>query len=56
VQQAFIDRDFSAAFVTDLSALATLFADAIGRFREGRRGGDPDGGNERVGSRNGHLW
>jgi hypothetical protein len=42
VQQAFIDRDFPATFVTDLSALATQFAEATGRKFAGsqtRKGG-----------------
>src|SRR4029434_5089378 len=37
VQQAFIDRDFPATFVTDLSTLATQFADATGRKYAGRQ-------------------
>jgi hypothetical protein len=37
VQQAFIDRDFPATFVTDLSALATQFAAATGRKYAGRQ-------------------
>jgi hypothetical protein len=37
VQQAFIDRDFPATFVSDLSTLATLFADATGRKYAGRQ-------------------
>jgi hypothetical protein len=37
VQQAFIDRDFPATFVADLSALATQFADATSRKYAGRQ-------------------
>jgi len=37
VQQAFIDRDFPATFVTDLATLATQFAGATGRKYAGRQ-------------------
>jgi hypothetical protein len=37
VQQAFIDRDFPATFVADLSTLATQFAEATGRKYAGRQ-------------------
>jgi hypothetical protein len=37
VQQAFIDRDFPATFVTDLSTLATQFAEATSRKYAGRQ-------------------
>jgi hypothetical protein len=37
VQQAFIDRDFPATFVADLSTLATKFAAATGRKYAGRQ-------------------
>jgi hypothetical protein len=37
VQQAFIDRDFPATFVADLSTFATKFADATGRKYAGRQ-------------------
>jgi hypothetical protein len=37
VQQAFIDRDFPADFVTQLSALATQFAEATARKYAGRQ-------------------
>jgi hypothetical protein len=37
VQQAFIDRDFPATFVADLSTLTTKFAEATGRKYAGRQ-------------------
>jgi hypothetical protein len=37
VQQAFIDRDFPATFVADLSTLAAQFAEATGRKYAGRQ-------------------
>jgi hypothetical protein len=37
VQQAFIDRDFPATFVADLTALATQFAEETGRKYAGRQ-------------------
>jgi hypothetical protein len=37
VQQAFIDRDFPATFVTDLATLATQFADATSRKYAGQQ-------------------
>jgi hypothetical protein len=37
VQQAFIDRDFPATFVADLSTVATQFAEATGRKYAGRQ-------------------